>query len=185
MDTKDIDKTHIIALRETDGMFRNTEIPIDRPEQFIAELKAMIDNPNRSVWDMQSHFSTRFPKSESYLDYIYPYSYNSSYVGGIRYPQMKGYDELRKSWSEAGDAARRSYLTSCEQNGKPSDNNEAIRVETTAINDLKKRQKQNFFGEAMRWIDAICYNEAASQLNRNRSVKMYSKENIGWSNFTH
>lgn len=185
MSSNDIDRTHIIALCEVNGQFKNIELPINRPEQFIAELKAMIDNPNRTVWDMQSLFSSKFKPTNEYLDYIYPYSYNSSYVGGIQYPRLSGYDELRKSWDETGNAARESYYASCEQNGNVPNDKEATQRETNAINDLKKRQKVNFIDGALRWINARCYAEYASQLNRNNSVKMYSKENIGWSSFTH
>lgn len=185
MNAKNIDRTHIIVLQEIDGQLKNVELPITRPEQFIAELEAMIENSNRTVWDMQSLFSSRFSKGVAYLDYIHPYSYNSSYVGGIRYPNMTGYDELRKSWTDIGHSAREFYLASCKENGKTPESSIAFQEETKSIENLKKRQKQNFFGEAMRWIDAICYNEMASQLNRNSSVKMYSKENIGWSSFTH
>ena len=54
MDTRnidiDIDRTHIIALQQVNGQFLNKELPISRPEHFIAELNAMINNPNRTVW---------------------------------------------------------------------------------------------------------------------------------------
>lgn len=185
MDERNIDKTHIIALQDVNGLLRNMELPIPRPEQFIAELQAMIDNPNRSVWDMQSLFTNLFQKSNAYLDYIHPHSYNSSYVGGIRYPKMFGYDELRKSWNEVGCSSKEAYLTSCKAKGYISGTAIANEEEKKAIKNLKKYQKLNFFREAMRWIDASCYNEAVSKLNREGSVKMYSKENIGWSNFTH
>lgn len=65
MDEKNIDRTHIIVLKEENGLLQNMELPITRPEQFIAELKAMIGNSNRSVWDMQSYFMTRFPKTDT------------------------------------------------------------------------------------------------------------------------
>lgn len=185
MESRDIDRTHIIALREVNGLFQNVELPITRPDQFIAELKAMIDNPNRTVWDMQSHFASRFQKMSGYLDYVYPYSYNSSYVGGIQYPNLSGYDELRKSWANAGNAARESYFAFCKQNGIVSDNSSANQAEIKAINDLKKRQKNIFLDNAIRWINASCYADTASELNRDNSIKMYSKENIGWSCFTH
>ena len=185
MESRDIDKTHIITLREVNGKFQNMELSITRPEQFISELKAMIDNPNRTVWDMQSYFTTRFHKSNRYLDYIYPYSYNSSFVGGIQYPQLSGYDELRKSWADAGNVARESYFASCEHNGAKPVPIEATQAETKAVNSLKRHQKCTFFNEAIRWIDASCYTETASQLDCEKSVKMYSKEIIGWSSFTH
>lgn len=185
MYTREIDKTHIIALQEVNGKLQNRELTIERPEQFIAELRAMLENRNRSVWDMQSLFATRFKKASRYLDYIYPYSYDSSYVIGIQYPTFSSYNELRKSWDEVGNAARETYVASCKQNGIAPDESIVILYENEAIEALKEKQKNSFFGEAMRWIDASCYYETAKQLNHNHSVKMYSKENIGWNSFTH
>ena len=185
MDERNIDRTHIIALKEENGMLRNKELPITRPEQFIAELKAMIDNSNRSVWDMQSLFMTRFPKTNGYLDYIQPYSYQSSYISGIGYPKLYEYSELRNLWEEVGKSARNSYINSCNQAGRNPEASTAAQKESDAIASLKKRQKISFFSAAMRWIDARCYYDTSSQLNRDNTVKMFSKENIGWSHFTH
>ncbi len=41
MNTADIDRTHIIALKEENGMLRNVELPISRQGQFIPELIAI------------------------------------------------------------------------------------------------------------------------------------------------
>lgn len=185
MDENNIDRTHIVALKEENGMLRNMELPIARPEQFIAELKAMIDNPNRSVWDMQSLFTTRFPKTNGYLDYIQPYSYQSSYISGIGYPKLYEYNELCSSWEQAGKSARDAYNDSCNHNGTTPNASIAVQKELDAIDSVKKRQKSDFLCSAMRWIDASCYYDTASQMNRDNSVKMFSKENIGWSHFTH
>lgn len=185
MDTRDIDRTHIIALQQVNGQFLNKVLPISRPEHFIAELNAMIDNPNRTVWDMQSLFATRFPKTALYMDYIHPYTYDSSYVNSIRYPDMKGYDELRDSWKTVADAARKSYVESCKQRGYVPNTSTMMQEGKRAADTLISRQKHDFINRAMRWIDASCYYASAGQLNRNGSVKMYSKENIGWSGFTH
>jgi len=99
MNNTDIDKTYIVALKKGNGKFHKVNVPIEKPEQFIAELSAMVDNPNRTVWDMQSLFLTRFPKGSRYIDYIYPHSYSSSYVNGTEYPAIRGYDELSNASS--------------------------------------------------------------------------------------
>lgn len=185
MEERNIDRTHIITLKEENGLLHKLEHPIARPEQFIAELKAMIDNSNRSVWDMQSLFTTHFPKTNRYLDYIQPYSYQSSYISGIGYPELYEYSELRNVWEEVGKSARESYINSCNKTGSNPDASIAAQKESDAIDSLKKRQKSSFFNAAIRWIDASCYYDASCQLNRDNSVKMFSKENIGWSHFTH
>lgn len=179
MNKADIDRTHIIALQEVGGRLRNVELPISRPDQFIAEFRAMVDNPNRSVWDMQSTFADRYPKTNRYLDYLQPFSYQAAYVSGISYPAFHDYDELRRSWQEAEETARQSCSYSCLA---PEILSEKIEK---GVEDLKKRQKYNFLFDAMRWIDASCYYEAANRLDRDETVKMFSKENLGWNLFTH
>lgn len=185
MNTSDIDRTHIIALKEENGMLRNVELRISRPEQFIAELSAMVDNPNRTVWDMQSHFANRFPKSAMCLDYLHPFSYQSAYVGATPYPSFKDYEELRQSWAKVGSDARETYLNECRRSGITQNLNEALRLETNAVANKKWSQKYYFHDEAMRWINASCYSEEALRLNKDSSVKMFSKENVGWSDFNH
>lgn len=187
MDTRntDIDRTHIIALQQVNGQFLNKELPISRPEHFIAELNAMIDNPYRTVWDMQSLFTTRFPKTDGRMDYIHPYPYDAAYVRGIGYPKLMGYDELRNSWEKAANTARDSYVGSCNQRTFVPENSVMMQEQKKAADITNNHQKRNFFNEAMRWIDACSYQETARQLNHDSSVKMYSKENIGWNSFTH
>lgn len=185
MDEKDINRTHVVALKTEHGLLRSIEIPIERPEQFIAELSAMIDNSNRSVWDMQSFFTTRYPKTDDRMDYIHPNLYQSTFVDCARYPELYDYSELRSSWEKSGKSARESYNNECAQKGTAPDATIAAQKESEAIESLKKRQKSCFYGKAIRWINASCYNDTASQLNRDDSIKMFSKENIGWNHFCH
>lgn len=185
MNTNDIDRTHIVALQEVNGMLQNVTLPISRPEQFIDELKAMIENPNRTVWDMQSHFQKRFPKTLDYHNYLYPYSYSSSYVGGIEYPNIIGYNDLMKSWNEAAQTAQEEYENECSRYGRPISDLEIKEHRESAIEDLKYRQKASFNKDANRWIDACCYNNTATNAYHDKTIKMFSKENIGWSSFTH
>lgn len=185
MDEKDINRTHVVALKTEHGLLRSIEIPIGRPEQFIHELSAMIDNSNRSVWDMQSFFTTRYPKTDDRMDYIHPNLYQSTFVDCARYPELYDYSELRSSWEKSGKSARESYNNECAQKGTAPDATIAAQKESEAIESLKKRQKSGFYGKAIRWINASCYNDTSSQLNRDDSIKMFSKENIGWNHFCH
>ena len=185
MDTRniDIDRTHIIALQQVNGQFLNKELPISRPEHFIAELNAMIDNPNRTVYDMQSQFVTRFPKTQTGMDYIHPYSYDAAYVNGVGYPKLTRYCELRDSWKKAANDVANSYIGSCKLRNVVPDNTLLMQAQKKAVDETKNRQKRDFLSKAIHWIDAYCYNETARELNNNGSVKMYSKENIGWNSF--
>ncbi len=185
MNTADIDRTHIIALKEEYGMLRIVELPISRPEQFIDELTAMVDNPNRTVWDMQSHFANRFPKSTTYLDYIYPNAYSKAFVGGPLYPKFSDYEDIRQALLEVGKDARESYINECKNKGTTPDFTVASQKEKEAINNRNRSQKTFLLRNLMRWIDATCYIEESQRLSKDNSVKMFSKENVGWSDFCH
>lgn len=188
---KDIDRTHIVALQEVNGSFKNVELPIERPEQFIAELKAMVDNRNRTRWDMQSYFMTRYPTTSIIKDYLHPYSYDSwgSYDSivelGTRYPPIMEYQELRQEWEKAALDAKESYIQVCRNRNTEPLPNETVARETDAVFTTKKNQKNSFLSYAMRWIDACCYQSMTSTILSNTSIKMFSKENIGWNIFTH
>lgn len=182
METNDIDKTHIIVLQELNGLLKKIELPINRPETFINELKAMIKNPSRTVWDMQSLFTSRYPMTNRYLDYIHPFSYQDTYVQGISYPHMAKYDDLQKSWADAKNMAHKC----CPDYGNQNETMRAaliLQTEFRLVNNLKTVQKDEFFREAIRWINGNCYHDAVNKITQEASVKMFSTENIGWNNF--
>ena len=183
MNTKDIDRTHILALKEVHGTFQKIEIPIENPEMFMSELSAMVENPNRTVWDMQSHFQSRYPKNMNGIDYIYPYSYQSTYVSGASYPPIMTYAELSSSWNNVANDICDTYNKKCLENNITPNEAELKQMQEKAIAEKKKVQKQQFLSSAVRWISAYCYTEASKLVQRESAVKMYSKENIGWNTF--
>lgn len=185
MDNRIIDKTHIVALKEIKGCLRNVEIPIDRPEHFIAELSAMKENPNRTVWDMQSMFIERFPKNQQWIDHIYPQAYYASFVNSTTYPEICTYEQLRTSWDEAAENARKALIEERKQSRKEASTQELAKVMFEVTNRLKRYQKDRFLSTALQWIDAVCYQDAARKASSDQSVKMFSKENIGWNTFRH
>ena len=185
MNSNNIDKTHIVALQEVNGTLQCVEKPIKKPEQLIAELEAMVDNPNRTVWDMQSSFIRRFSAESGYHDFLFPYSYSSSYVPGVLYPAKYKYEQLKKTWEDAAKSAEESYKEECKQYHSTPTASEITRKREEAITSIKSQQKRSFCEEAIRWIDASCYNSEAVRMHRDSSIKMYSKENIGWNAFSY
>ena len=185
MESNNIDRTHIVALKEVNGTLQYVEKPIEKPEQLIAELKAMVDNPNRTVWDMQSLFIRRFSAESGYHDFLFPYSYRSSYVPGVLYPAKYKYEQLKKTWEDAAKSAEESYKEECKQYHSAPTASEITRKREEAITSIKSQQKRSLCEEAIRWIDASCYNREAVRMHRDSSIKMYSKENIGWNTFSY
>jgi hypothetical protein len=178
-----IDIDYVAALRVVKNSFESVTLDIKRPTQFITELKAMVDNPERTVWDMMSLFTEHYPKNSRYIDYLAPYGYSSSYVSGPSYPEIKPYEQLKEEWETAGIAAKKRYEQSCLDNHVAFSDSTASEEQKKAIVDVKSRQKSFFIERAIRWINACEYQSLCSSLSRRVDIKMYSKENIGWNNF--
>lgn len=189
MSNTEINTTYIVALKEEAGKFYKVTIPIKKPELFIAELSAMVDNPNRTLWDMQSHFQAQslvlFPKAPLSINYIGSKNYNSSYVSNTKYPILRGYEDLSKSWSEAAQQASTEYAQQCKTKGILQDKSILSSLVEKAIAELKNRQKRDFIEKVMEWIHAWSYQETANYAEQSTSIKMYSKANIGWHTFHH
>lgn len=89
-----INVDHINIIRENDGQVRFESVVIPKDIELLAELEAMVDNPNRTVIDMQNRMALFFNvNNRRSYNYIYPYSYASSYVDGVSYPQSMTLDE--------------------------------------------------------------------------------------------
>lgn len=90
-----ISTDYIAAVKSHNNVLKCIQIPLQKPIALIGELKAMLENPNRTVYDLQCKFSNDY-KFEAKAWYIcYPYSYRSSYLSFIRPPKIKTYSELK------------------------------------------------------------------------------------------
>lgn len=185
MEKEKTNKTHVVVLKEVNGYLQNTEVPINSPIHIVEELKAMRENPNRTVWDMQGCLQEALPKTVVFHDYLFPLLYVDSYVGGIAYPGKYTYNDLKKSWDQAAKNAEDTYRDDCKRYTTSIDPTRVKQVREDAIRELRGHQKELFLQEAIRWIDACGYAKTASSLKQDASVKMYSKENVGWNLFSY
>ena len=76
-----INVDHINIIRENNGRVSFESIVIPKDVELLTELEAMVDNPNRTVIDMQNRMALSFNvNNRRVYNYIHPYSYASSYV---------------------------------------------------------------------------------------------------------
>ncbi len=65
-------------------------VPIFNPyEELLGKLKDMKDNPNRTVFDLQSEFMDSFNhSSKNDYNYCFPNDYDDCYISGSKYPKI-------------------------------------------------------------------------------------------------
>ena len=90
-----INETHILVLKEHNGIFQVASMPIDDSSFIISEIKASVDNPNKTLLDVQSEFLNNFQSINNAYGYLYPYAYSSSYVSGAIKPKKYTYAEYK------------------------------------------------------------------------------------------
>lgn len=176
---------YIAAVKKGATQLESIKVSIPKPVTLIDELQAMVENPNRTVYDLQCKFSSDYHFSEKSWYICYPYSYESSYLSPIKCPKIKSYYDIKDSWEKALNEKIQSYKTECESNSKAYDESEALSLAEKYVEEVKKNQKQKFVQDCKLWINTNELQVQSLKLNNQYDILMYSKENIGWNNFTY
>ena len=154
MDRVNVDYIGVVR-KSADNRFDYIKVPIENEhKELLGILKDMIANPNMTVLDMQGHFNQVFRNTPAGYNYCYPYSYLSSYIYGAHYPTSYTYQEYQDKLQECNDRESRT-----------------------------KSLKEKFEKESRRYIQALCYNKKIEHLKQDDRNKMFSSENIGWTNY--
>ena len=79
-----VNKDYIGIIRNVNGCVRFVKEEIQQKTALVEDLKAMLENPNRTIFDLQSKMDMEFlPSERTSINYLAPYSYSSSYVSGV------------------------------------------------------------------------------------------------------
>ena len=144
----------ILVLKQVDGKLEVSAIKINDMSFIINEINDAVENPNKTLWDVQSLFFNNYQPKEDYYWYAYPYSYNSSYIPPSEKPKLYTNDEYKKELINAEDKKERE------------------RILKTCYADSCKR-----------YIIQQEMHEAYRKAEQDSSVKMYSREDQGWNRF--
>lgn len=178
-----ISDEYIAAVKRVGWKLESFQNPIKKPVTLFEELKAMVDNPNRNVYDLQSKFVNDYKYDDRGWHVCFPYDYASSYLNTVRAPKIRTYSELKEGWQQTYNDKMQLLKAECEQQGRIFDEAQAKRVANEYMLGIHKTQKNAFYEECRRWINVNELQIQTEILSRKSEVLMYSKENIGWNNF--
>ena len=176
---------YIAVVKRVGSKLESFQKPIQKPVTLIEELKAMLDNPNRNVYDLQSKFVNDYKYEDRGWYICFPYSYSASYLNAVRPPKIKSYSELKEGWQQAYDEKIQLLKSECEHQGNTFNEDKARLEVEEYMKDFHKTEKKRFYDECKRWIDVNELQVQTEALARKNDVLMYSKENIGWNVFNY
>lgn len=197
---KKINKDYIGIVVEENNSLITKQVEIPQDEILLKELRAMVDNDNRTVIDLQNAFTNKYPEkiyNGKYYDYIYPYSYSLSYVSGAGYPKLIAFEEYKKDIEEYENNKRQELFESEEaQKELAAIKEESVSHYQTEVQnrerqirkDVQKHKnflKSSFANACDRFIAGHNYTETLSKTRAKlgSNLRMFSSEKVGWSRF--
>lgn len=169
--------TLLVTELSKDGLLARRDISIPHPHaNILSQLQDMLDNPNRSLPEMQDLFKRdTFSKDEHNICLLH--EYDEAYVHAVKYPEFITYQEYNQMISD-----KKNTLAKTRDKYGKFLSSEQVRV---FIEDFIKTLKQEFFGKAERYIHAEDYMSFYRQTVLLDSLKIISEERIGWSTYQH
>ena len=69
-----VNKDYIGIIRNVNGCVRFVKEEIQQKTALVEDLKAMLENPNRTIFDLQSNMDMEFlPSERTSINYLAPY----------------------------------------------------------------------------------------------------------------
>ncbi len=176
MNEKEINIDYIGVVKGNNGEYKFEQIPIIKSLEIKEQLRAMCENPNRTLLDLQEAFAMKFRTDKKAYNCCLPYAYSSAYIDYVCYPQFKTYEvyqaDKQARIAEIREAVKKeSFVSESEKTQKIE--------ERTA--QYERQLKDEFLRAALRYIETMDFIATQARVKTMDAVKMSSHEVIGWS----
>jgi len=186
-----IDYIGVVTLNNA-GRLEYKQVPIEKPfHDKMEEIKAMLENDNRTLMDLQDYFLRFVPQEASAqgYDYVAPYTYNSSFIESAFYPKIYTFTEYKQVLKEAENIATEKFLSKLDlkdvRSLTPTQQKDLLEFTESEIDAAKELLKKTFCRTVLRYMNAFWYYQTLKLVKANSQNKMFSTENLGWTTFNY
>lgn len=175
-----VNEKYVLALVEnSDATLSVKRMDIPSSEVPIAELEAMVDNPNRTVYDMSSYFYSVFSPKVKAFAFCYPSEYNDSFIDSRSVPKEVSYADYIKSIKEIESIFNEKHRF-CKESL------EVLKLKLdNEIIEANHSDKKKYFKKASIYIKCLRLSETVKKIKEHDEIKMYSRDVVGYSTYTH
>lgn len=163
-----VNNSEILVLKECGGKLQVSNMPIEDCTYILSEIDNAVKNPNKTLMDVQTVFLKEVQPIRNYYPYPFPYSYSSSYIDGASKPKKYTYAEYTEKLNKGLEG---------KTEGKDAESVERLKQE------VNTRMKSSYAEDCKRFIHQQMMYKAFQKAENDPSVKIYSRETIGWSHF--
>ena len=180
MGKSQVNENYVLELVEnSDTTLSVRRMDIPSSEVPIAKLEAMVDNPNRTVYDMSSYFYSLFSPKVKAFAFCYPSEYNDSYIDSRSVPEEISYADYVKGVKDIEATFNAKHRFSRE----PLD---ALKLKLDKeIIEANQSAKKKYLKKASIYIKCQRLSETVNKIKEHEGIKLYSRDVVGYSTYTH
>mgnify|MGYP003292704715 CR=1 FL=1 len=182
-------KDYIGIIKNLNGCVKFVKEEIQQKTALVNDLKAMVENPNRTIFDLKSRMDSEFvPSARNSVNYIYPYSYSDAYVCGVSYPKTPSYDEYKTEMDKMREDLTSKYedmYKSMKEESLQEFNAKVKECVESEIEGVVCNRKKIFYSDCTRFCQAYSYATLLRELKNDPDVKMWSTDTVGWTNLSY
>lgn len=177
--TSDINDKYVLILREDENNHLSVEqLKIDGLDVLVTEIEAMIENPEKTLWDIYSKVYKRLDKKLEY-NLCYPFEYTSSFVDLATCPEELSLSEYNLIIEKDIKSIKAdSYYRSLADLKK-----EEYLKKKLALKDLPRKKK--YVKQVVRYLKCQQLSKTLDEAKNKTTTKMYSSDSIGWTTFNY
>lgn len=186
-----VDYIGVVSITNS-GLLEYKHHPITKLyDEEMGLFKAMYDNENRSIMELQDYFCRFMPKNSSPqgYDYCFPYGYSESYITRALYPKIYSFEEYQAELKDVEDFETSKFLSEHNIKHLSMLTVEQKELLDKTLLDAKKRKREDlrysFFKSANRFVQALRFYRELNLVKNEDRNKMYSTENVGWTTFNY
>lgn len=180
MEKSQVNEKYVLTLVEnSDATLSVRRMDIPSSEVLIAELEAMVDNPNRTIYDMSSYFYSVFSPKVKFFAFCYPSEYNESYIDSRSVPKEISYADYIKDVK----AIEKVFNAQHRFNKEPK---EVLKLKLyKEIMEFNLSAKKKYLKNASIYIKCQQLSETIKKIKEHNEIKFYSRDVVGYSTYTH
>lgn len=171
-----INVDYIAIVRQVGNLVKLEHIDIRKPESLLSDLKAILEDPERTLLDLQSRMCEFYEEDKrrdiSYLHLSY-YT-NAHTTGYVSFPKIYHQDEYNDMIREieARTISKNNWSLS---RIKERDGETAYQEKLNSyITEALQNKKDIYYRQCLTFITAITYKDASDECKKDPSIKLHS-----------
>lgn len=171
-----INVDYISIVRQEGNLVKLEHIDIRKPESLLSDLKAILEDPERTLLDLQSRMCEFYEEGKRRnISYLHHSDYTNAHTTGyVSFPKIYHQDEYNDMIREI---EARTISKNCWSLSriKERDGETAYQEKLNSyITEALQNKKDIYYRQCLTFITAITYKDASDECKKDPSIKLHS-----------